>query len=155
MQMALNGAEEVIDIHHAGTARFTAYFAVQENRTVTLTGSSRMQERPIKILVEALEQLGAKISYLSSRLSSNPNKGSKNKKSKVTMAADVSSQYISALLLVASNLENGIELTLEGEITSVPYIKMTLALLNDLDIQTSFVGNKITVIPRQQVEQKL
>jgi 3-phosphoshikimate 1-carboxyvinyltransferase len=71
------------------------------------------------------------------------------------MAADVSSQYISALLLVASNLENGIELTLEGEITSVPYIKMTLALLNDLDIQTSFVGNKITVIPRQQVEQKL
>jgi 3-phosphoshikimate 1-carboxyvinyltransferase len=63
------------------------------------------------------------------------------------MAADVSSQYISALLLVASNLENGIELTLEGEITSVPYIKMTLALLNDLDIQTSFVGNKITVIP--------
>jgi 3-phosphoshikimate 1-carboxyvinyltransferase len=57
--------------------------------------------------------------------------------------------------LVASNLENGIELTLEGEITSVPYIKMTLALLNDLDIQTSFVGNKITVIPTQQVEQKL
>jgi 3-phosphoshikimate 1-carboxyvinyltransferase len=74
-------------------------------------------------------------------------KGQKITKSKVTMAA-VSSQYISAL--VASNLENGIELTLEGEITSVPYIKMTLALLNDLDIQTSFVGNKITVIPNKK-----
>jgi 3-phosphoshikimate 1-carboxyvinyltransferase len=77
-------------------------------------------------------------------------KGQKITKSKVTMAADVAVNT-----LVASNLENGIELTLEGEITSVPYIKMTLALLNDLDIQTSFVGNKITVIPTQQVEQKL
>jgi 3-phosphoshikimate 1-carboxyvinyltransferase len=158
MQMALNGAEEVIDIHHAGTAmRFlTAYFAVQENRTVTLTGSSRMQERPIKILVEALEQLGAEISYL--KVVGYPPiqiKGQKITKSKVTMAADVSSQYISALLLVASRLENGIELTLEGEITSVPYIKMTLALLNDLDIQTSFVGNKITVIPKQDVLPKV
>jgi 3-phosphoshikimate 1-carboxyvinyltransferase len=76
-------------------------------------------------------------------------KGQKITKSKVTMAADVSSQYIQHFL-VASNLENGIELTLEGEITSVPYIKMTLALLNDLDIQTSFVGNKITVIPRHK-----
>jgi 3-phosphoshikimate 1-carboxyvinyltransferase len=97
MQMALNGAEEVIDIHHAGTAmRFlTAYFAVQENRTVTLTGSSRMQERPIKILVEALEQLGAKISYLKA-VGYPPIqiKGQKITKSKVTMAADVSSQYI-------------------------------------------------------------
>jgi len=158
MQMALDGSEEVIDIHHAGTAmRFlTAYFAVQENRTVTLTGSSRMQERPIKILVEALEQVGAKISYLKA-IGYPPIqiKGQKITKSKVTMAADVSSQYISALLLVASKLENGIELTLEGDITSVPYIKMTLALLGDLDIQTSFVGNKITVIPRQQVEQKV
>jgi 3-phosphoshikimate 1-carboxyvinyltransferase len=62
MQMALNGAEEVIDIHHAGTAmRFYRLFCSSRNRTVTLTGSSRMQERPIKILVEALEQLGLKL----------------------------------------------------------------------------------------------
>jgi 3-phosphoshikimate 1-carboxyvinyltransferase len=66
----------------------------------------------------------------------------------------VSSQYISALLLVASKLENGLELTLEGEITSIPYIKMTLALLNDLDIQTSFEGNVITVAPKPAVETK-
>lgn len=158
MQMALNGNEEVIDIHHAGTAmRFlTAYFAMNENRDVVLTGSSRMQERPVKILVEALEQLGAQIAYLKT-VGYPPIqiKGQKITNSKVTMAANVSSQYISALLLVAAKLENGIELTLEGEITSVPYIKMTLALLNDLDIQTSFVGNKITVRPRQEVAPKI
>jgi 5-enolpyruvylshikimate-3-phosphate synthase len=77
MQMAFYGAEEVIDIHHAGTNAISyRLFCSSRNRTVTLTGSSRMQERP-KILVEALEQLGAKISYLKGRLSSNPNKGSK------------------------------------------------------------------------------
>ncbi|MDG2433182.1 3-phosphoshikimate 1-carboxyvinyltransferase, partial [Flavobacterium sp.] len=158
MQMALSGNEELIDIHHAGTAmRFlTAYFAVQEDRNVTLTGSSRMQERPVKILVEALEQLGAQISYLK-EVGYPPIqiKGQKITNSKVTMAANVSSQYISALLLVAAKLEEGIELTLEGEITSVPYIKMTLALLTDLGIETSFIGNKITVTPKQEVLPKL
>ena len=158
MQMALSGSEELIDIHHAGTAmRFlTAYFAVQENRSVTLTGSSRMQERPVKILVEALEQLGAQITYL--KETGYPPiqiKGQKITNSKVTMAANVSSQYISALLLVAAKLENGIELTLEGEITSVPYIKMTLALLNDLGIETSFIDNTITVVSRQEVLPKV
>ena len=158
MQMALSGTEELIDIHHAGTAmRFlTAYFAVQQDRVVTLTGSSRMQERPVKILVEALEQLGAQISYL--KTAGYPPiqiKGQKILNSKVTMAANVSSQYISALLLVAPKLENGIELTLEGEITSVPYIKMTLSLLADLGIETSFTGNEIIVKPQQQVVSKV
>ena len=158
MQMALTGSEELIDIHHAGTAmRFlTAYFAVQQDRVVTLTGSSRMQERPVKILVEALEQLGAQITYLK-EVGYPPIqiKGQKISNSKVTMAANVSSQYISALLLVAAKLENGIELTLEGEITSVPYIKMTLALLTDLGIETSFIGNKIAVKPQHQVVSKI
>jgi 3-phosphoshikimate 1-carboxyvinyltransferase len=72
----------------------------------------------------------------------------------VNLAANVSSQYISALLLVAPKLENGLELTLEGEITSIPYIKMTLALLNDLNIQTSFEGNVITVAPKPAVKTK-
>lgn len=158
MQMALSGTEELIDIHHAGTAmRFlTAYFAVQQDRVVTLTGSSRMQERPVKILVEALEQLGGQISYL--KTAGYPPiqiKGQKILNSKVTMAANVSSQYISALLLVAPKLENGIELTLEGEITSVPYIKMTLSLLADLGIETSFTGNEIIVKPQQQVVSKV
>lgn len=158
MQKALKGNDEIVDIHHAGTAmRFlTAYFAVNEGREVVMTGSSRMQERPIKILVEALEQLGAKISY-EKEVGYPPIriKGQKVTASKVTMAANVSSQYISALLLVAPKLENGLELTLEGDITSIPYIKMTLALLNDLNIKTSFEGNVIKVYPKPEVESKV
>jgi 3-phosphoshikimate 1-carboxyvinyltransferase len=158
MQKALKGNEEIVDIHHAGTAmRFlTAFFAVSESREVVLTGSQRMTERPIKVLVEALEQLGAKITY--EKEAGYPPiriKGQKITASKVNIPANVSSQYISALLLVASKLENGIEINLVGEVTSVPYIKMTLALLNDLDIQTSFKGNVIKVFPVQQVPSKV
>ncbi|WP_426483742.1 3-phosphoshikimate 1-carboxyvinyltransferase [Flavobacterium sp. 2] len=157
MQKALIGNDEIVDIHHAGTAmRFlTAYFAVNEGREVVMTGSSRMQERPIKILVDTLRQLGVEISY--EKEEGYPPiriKGKKVTASKVTLAANVSSQYISALLLVASKLENGLELTLEGEITSIPYIKMTLALLTDLDIKTSFEGNVIKVFPKESVESK-
>jgi 3-phosphoshikimate 1-carboxyvinyltransferase len=142
---------QLVDIHHAGTAmRFlTAFFAIQEGREVVLTGSSRMKERPIKILVEALRQLGAEISYEENE--SFPPikiKGKKLIKSKVSLSANVSSQYISALLLIAPKLENGLELTLEGEITSIPYIKMTLALLNEIGVETSFVENKIIVKPQ-------
>jgi 3-phosphoshikimate 1-carboxyvinyltransferase len=155
MQKALAGNDEIVDIHHAGTAmRFlTAYFAVNEGREVVMTGSSRMQERPIKILVETLAQLGVEISYLKEEgYPPIKIKGKKVTASKVNLAANVSSQYISALLLVASKLENGLELTLEGEITSIPYIKMTLALLKDLGIQTSFEGNVIKVYPKEAVE---
>ncbi|MFV5699520.1 3-phosphoshikimate 1-carboxyvinyltransferase [Flavobacterium sp. ZT3R17] len=158
MQKALKGNEEIVDIHHAGTAmRFlTAYFAVNEGREVVLTGSQRMTERPIKVLVEALQQLGAQISY-ENEVGYPPIriKGQKITASKVNIPANVSSQYISALSLVAPKLENGIEITLVGEITSVPYIKMTLALLNDLDIKTSFEGNVITVYPKKEVESKV
>ena len=150
MQKALKGNQEVVDIHHAGTAmRFlTAYFAVNEGREVVLTGSQRMTERPIKVLVEALQQLGAQISY--EKEEGYPPiriKGQKITANKVTIPANVSSQYISALLLVAPKLENGIELTLEGEITSIPYIKMTLALLNEIGIETHFTGNTILIKP--------
>jgi 3-phosphoshikimate 1-carboxyvinyltransferase len=139
---------QLVDVHHAGTAmRFlTAFFAIQEGKEVVLTGSSRMKERPIKILVEALIQLGAEITYEENegfppiRI-----KGKRITQNKVSLPANVSSQYISALLLIAPKLENGLELTLEGEITSVPYIQMTLALLNEIGVETSFFGNKITV----------
>ncbi|MDI9312107.1 MAG: hypothetical protein QM535_17970 [Limnohabitans sp.] len=143
-----NLQSQVFDIHHAGTAmRFlTAFFAVQEGEEVVLTGSSRMKERPIKILVEALRKLGADISYVENegypplRI-----KGKKIIESQVTLPADVSSQYISALLLIAPKLVNGLELTLKGEITSIPYIKMTLALLNEIGVQTSFIDNIIKI----------
>jgi len=155
MTKALLSDESVIDIHHAGTAmRFlTAFFATQEGREVTLTGSSRMQERPISILVDALRQLGAEIHYEKNegyppiRIS-----GKKLTQSKVRLNANVSSQYISALLLVAPCLENGLELTLEGALTSIPYIRMTLSLLQEIGVDTTFDGNRITVAPKAVVE---
>ena len=160
MSKALQNAQPVtrnpqlIDVHHAGTAmRFlTAYFATQEGKEVVLTGSIRMKERPIKILVEALHQLGAEISYEEQegfpplRI-----KGKKLSHSKVSLPANVSSQYISALLLIAPKLENGLELTLEGEITSVPYIKMTLALLNEIGVETSFAENIIKINQKSEI----
>lgn len=151
MQKALSSEDSIVDIHHAGTAmRFlTAYFSIQEGREVTLTGSTRMKERPIKILVEALRTLGATITYLENdgfppiRIV-----GEKLSKRNVSLKANVSSQYISALLLIASKLENGLEINLEGKVTSVPYIKMTLSLLNEVGIETSFIGNTILVKPQ-------
>lgn len=144
----------LFDIHHAGTAmRFlTAYFAMQVGKEVILTGSSRMKERPIKILVDALRNLGAEISY-EEKEGFPPIKiiGKTITQNKVSLPANVSSQYISALLLIAPKLENGLELTLEGEMTSVPYIKMTLALLNEIGVETSFNGNVIRVKPKISV----
>ena len=152
MQKALVSEEKIIDIHHAGTAmRFlTAYFASKEGREVVLTGSSRMKERPIEILVDALNQLGAEISYVESH-GCPPLKiiGKTLSKHKVTLNANVSSQYISALLLIASRLENGLELTLEGKITSIPYINMTLDLLNQVGVKTTFEGQVIVVNPKK------
>ncbi|WP_136669058.1 3-phosphoshikimate 1-carboxyvinyltransferase [Flavobacterium sp. H122] len=159
MTKALSSDDFVKNIHHAGTAmRFlTAYFAVKEDSQVVLTGSSRMKERPIKILVEALQQLGANVSYEENEgYPPIKIKGKKITQNKVSLPANVSSQYISALLLIAPKLENGLELTLEGEITSVPYIKMTLALLDEIGVLTSFEGNVITVSQKSEVEnQKL
>ena len=146
---------QLIDVHHAGTAmRFlTAHYAVQDGIEVQITGSSRMKERPIKILVDALNELGAEISYLEKEgFPPLKIKGKKLTKSKVSLSAKVSSQYISALLLIAPKLENGLELTLEGEITSVSYIKMTLALLNEMGITTSFIENKIIVKPQFAIQ---
>ncbi|WP_298892286.1 3-phosphoshikimate 1-carboxyvinyltransferase [uncultured Psychroserpens sp.] len=148
MQKALTSIENVVDIHHAGTAmRFlTAYFAQQMGREVVLTGSNRMKERPIEILVDALNQLGAQISYLETHgCPPLKIKGTYLVKDKVTLKANVSSQYISALLLIASSLENGLELTLEGKITSIPYINMTLDLLNQVGIKTTFEDQVIKV----------
>ncbi|MGJ8591998.1 MAG: 3-phosphoshikimate 1-carboxyvinyltransferase [Aquaticitalea sp.] len=159
MQKALKSEEAIIDIHHAGTAmRFlTAYFAMQEGREVILTGSTRMKERPIKVLVDALNSLGADITYLETEgCPPLQIKGKALSKSEVTLKANVSSQYISALSLIAPKLRNGLKITLDGEITSIPYINMTLALLNEIGVETSFEENIITVhrqpaIDNQQV----
>ena len=155
--LSQNTDSQIINVHHAGTAmRFlTAYFAIQSKSEVILTGSERMKERPIKILVEALQQLGAEI-YYEEKEGFPPIKiiGKKITHNKVSIPANVSSQYISALLLIAPKLENGLELTLEGTITSIPYIKMTLALLEEIGVETSFIENKITVKPLQTINSK-
>lgn len=156
MHKALHTAGKLKDIHHAGTAmRFlTAYFATKENSDIVLTGSQRMQERPIALLVDALNALGGDISYTKEEgyppLSI---VGKQLEGGAVTLPANISSQYISALLLIAPKLAQGLTLHLEGEITSLPYIKMTLALLERLGIKTNFEGKTIQ-IPFQEVVDK-
>ncbi len=155
MQKGLATINGEVDIHHAGTAmRFlTAYFASQEGKNIVLTGSKRMKERPIQILVDALKNLGADIQYAEKE--GYPPliiKGRQISEKKVALPANVSSQYISALLLIAPSLKNGIELELIGKITSVPYVKMTLGLLNQIGVETSFQDNKIKVAPEKVVD---
>lgn len=148
MQQGLITTSNYIDVHHAGTAmRFlTAYFATKEDSDLVITGSARMKERPIKILVEALNNLGANITYLEKEgCPPLKIKGTKITNHRVALNANVSSQYISALLLIAPSLKNGLTLKLKGEITSLPYIQMTLSLLNQIGIPSTFKNNTITI----------
>lgn len=155
LKKALKSEGELIDIHHAGTAmRFlTAYFATLEGREVVLTGSKRMKERPVKLLVDALKTMGADISYEKNegyppiRI-----KGKKITAKTVSLEANISSQYISALMLVAPSLPNGLEINLQGEITSTPYIKMTLELLQRAGVRGVFEGNTIKIEPAKQLK---
>lgn len=155
LQEALSSENEIADIGHAGTAmRFlTAFFATQEGSIKVLQGSERMHNRPIEILVAALRSLGADIEYLE-KDGYPPIKitGKKLIKDKVSINGNVSSQYISALMLIASSLENGLEIQLEGKITSVPYIKMTLTLLHQIGITASFEGNIISVKSKKDTQ---
>lgn len=148
MYRGLHSGESTIDIGDAGTAmRFlTAYYAACQNRDVILTGSARMQERPIGILVEALRQLGAAIYY--SKVEGFPPlhiQGKQLEGGTLSIKANISSQYISALLLVAPSFANGLSLHLDGEITSFPYLRMTLSLLNELGIAGTFEDNTFTI----------
>jgi len=157
LQKALKTSNGLVDIHHAGTAmRFlTAYFATKEGVEVVLTGSSRMQERPIKLLVNALIDLGADISYLEQE-GFPPLKitGKKLLKSSVNVQANISSQYISALMLIGASLPNGLIINLEGPVTSTPYINMTLKLLHYFGIEAKFEGQVISIQPKSIVESK-
>ena len=155
LKKALETSSRTVDIHHAGTAmRFlTAYFASTDDVDVILSGSKRMHERPIKILVDALKDLGANIEYLD-MYGYPPIRiyGTKLKGETVKMKANVSSQYISALLLIAPTLPMGLTLELEGTITSIPYINMTLSLLEQLDVKTLFEQNTIHIFPKKAVK---
>ena len=157
LQQALASTSNEINIGHAGTAmRFlTAYFSVKENSEIILTGSHRMKNRPIKILVDALRALGANIQYLEKE-GYPPLKisGKKLEKDFVEIAGNVSSHYISALLLIAPTLKNGLKLKFKNEVTSVPYIKMTLQLLADLGIKYSWEATIISIQPKKVIENK-
>ncbi len=148
LKKALSTNSETVDIHHAGTAmRFlTSYYSIQEGKTTILTGSGRMKERPIKNLVTALQNLGVKIEYLENE-GFPPLKitGKKITKSKVDVPANISSQFITSLLLIAGKLEDGLEINLVGEITSRSYIEMTLDILTKFGIKNTFEGNTIRV----------
>jgi len=147
-----------LDVGHAGTAmRFlTAYFASRKGTDIIITGSDRMKERPIKILVDALVDLGAEIQYLN-KPGFPPLKihGKDLKHSSISLNTDISSQYISALLLIAPTLSNGIKLSLEGGITSKPYIEMTLDILDELGISSIFSENKIEIISAKKIKDKI
>lgn len=151
---ALNSSDTTIDVHHAGTAmRFlTAYFAIQNNRKVTLTGSDRMKERPIGILVDALRQLGADIHYLEKEgyppLAIH---GKTLSHHQVQLNANISSQYISALLLIGAKLPKGLSIRLEGDITSLPYVMMTLQLLRKIGIEVDHKDNEFHVHPTKSI----
>jgi len=150
LQKALNSNEKTIDIHHAGTAmRFlTSFFAVQECVEKILTGSERMKQRPIKPLVEAFRELGADIEYLENEgFPPLKIKGKKLEKNFVEIPADISSQFITSLILVGGKLENGLTINLLGEITSKPYIEMTLKLLSEISGKSIILKDKTIQIP--------
>ena len=157
MTRGLSSAQETIDIGHAGTTmRFlTSYFATTAGAKKILTGSKRMQERPIKILVDALRAIGADIEYVKNegypplRIS-----GKKITVDSVELAANVSSQYITSLMLIAPNLPKGLTIRLVGEITSIPYINMTCSLLQKVGVQAKFEGQTIQVFPQDKIATK-
>ena len=155
MKKALQLNSGTVDIHHAGTAmRFlTAYFSVSENAEVLLTGSDRMKQRPIALLVDALRALGATIEYQGEE--GYPPlliKGAVLPHSSVSIAANVSSQYLSALCLVGAKLPKGLEIELVGSITSLPYLNMTLQLLERIGISARLEEGRIRIAPKTEIE---
>ncbi|MEM9916665.1 MAG: 3-phosphoshikimate 1-carboxyvinyltransferase [Bacteroidota bacterium] len=153
MQALLAECEDgaVLDTGAAGTTfRFlTAYLALQEG-TQILTGSERMKQRPIGVLVEALRKLGADIEYLETE-GYPPLKiktAALDKANKLSISAGVSSQYISALLMIAPSLPSGLSLELEGKIVSLPYIEMTLRLMEYFGVEHHWNGQTIEVKPQ-------
>jgi len=137
------------DVGPAGTAmRFlTAFFTLLDGAEVILTGSERMKQRPIGILVDALLQLGATIKYEEKdgfpplRIKG----GFEQLTSRISIKGSISSQYITALLLIAAKLPLGLELHIEGDLTSRPYVEMTLAMLQSSGIQHTWEGNVIAI----------
>jgi 3-phosphoshikimate 1-carboxyvinyltransferase len=148
MQKLINSPDHVIDVMDAGTTmRFlTAYFSVT-GRAKIMTGTDRMKQRPIALLVDALRKIGAEIRYLEQdgfpSIEIQSFHGQKS--SEVTIPGNISSQYISALMMVAPHLPNGLKINLEGKIGSRPYIEMTIALMKQFGISVTWQDQTISV----------
>lgn len=151
LQKLLSQSTGDLDTGHAGTTfRFmTAYLALQAG-TQILTGSERMKQRPIGVLVEALQKLGANIDYLGEegypplRI----NAPAIGQVPQLQISAGTSSQYISALLMIAPYMEQGLELELIGQIVSRPYIEMTLGLMAHFGVRHEWEGQTIKIAPQ-------
>ncbi|MCB0755908.1 MAG: 3-phosphoshikimate 1-carboxyvinyltransferase [Flavobacteriales bacterium] len=148
LQEALNSDSSEINIGMAGTAmRFlTAFYAVQEGKTVVLTGAERMKQRPIAELVDALRNLDAEIEYVENE-GFPPLKiaGKKLKGGEVDIPASVSSQFVSALMMIGPMMENGLQIRLRGKVLSKPYIALTADCMRKSGVEVEFDGNSITV----------
>lgn len=141
--------EQLIDIGPAGTAmRFLSSYLAISSRAAVLTGSARMKQRPIGILVDALRELGARIDYADAagypplRFHAEP---FVQQKRSISIKGNISSQYITSLLLAGASLPLGLDLHIEGELTSRPYVEMTLGLLQESGIAYSWTGDVISI----------
>lgn len=148
MLRLIHSKDKIIDVEDAGTTmRFlTAYFSISNQQKV-LTGTGRMKERPIGILVDALRNLGAEIEYLEKE-GFPPHELKKftgQKTSILRIRGDVSSQYISALMMVAPLLPNGLKLILEGKVGSRPYIEMTASLMKHFGVDTHVLADQVVI----------
>lgn len=150
LSAALSADDGTINIGAAGTAmRFlTAYFAASPGRQVTLDGSERMHQRPIGQLVDALREAGADISYTGREgfppLAIN---GKRLKGGDVKIEGAISSQYVSALLMVAPTMTDGLSLKIGGELPSMPYIKMTLQMMEQRGVEAIVGPDSIDIAP--------
>ncbi|NDV47123.1 3-phosphoshikimate 1-carboxyvinyltransferase [Paludibacter sp. 221] len=147
---ALDSNSRDFDIGAAGTSmRFLTAFLSKTLGEWTITGSERMKQRPIKILVDALNSLGAKIEYIEKE-GFPPLRiyGSALMGGNISLNGGVSSQYISALMMIAPYMQNGLKITLEGTIISKPYIYMTLGMMKDFGVDVDFSGNVIDIKPQ-------
>ena len=160
MQKALNSEESIIDIGHAGTAmRFlTSFYAISDGKEIVLTGSDRMKERPIRILVDALNELGANIKYTENKgYPPLKIKGKNISGGEIILPSNISSQYLTSLLLIGPRLKNGLKIKLSGQITSYPYVKLTLEFLKrigvDLEVKRDYIFVKnITDIKEKNIK---
>ncbi len=155
---ALINTNNIIDVNHAGTAmRFLiSYYASNPDSQVILTGSDRMKSRPIAILVDALRDLGADIEY-EGKEGYPPIKiiGKKIINNEVSLPANISSQYVSSLMMLGVKIDNGIKLNLTGDITSKPYILMTKKIIEKVGCNVIINNNQIEVLGQKKPSEKI